>query len=375
MRPDARLFRLLLRLYPAHFRDEYGAEMTEFFLHRLDRARARRARPALAVAHLWARTVVDVVRTAAAEHGSALRQDRPTTEDTPMSSFLQDLRYAARRLELPFAFVSRGYFEAMGIDRLAGRTFEAYDRPDSPPVIVVNETAARMFFGGDALGGRIRSQGAEGAWREVVGVVSDVTVNGLQEAPTPMIYYSAEQAGIGTFTLVARTAGDPATILGALRSAFREVRPSLPVTRLLTLDAHLGQSLAGLRAAVAFMGAFSLLALMLASLGVYAVVSFTVGRRTQELGIRVALGAPRARIVGMIVGESLIVVVLGFAVGFGLSVLATRGLAAMLFGVGALDEVTFAGAAALLLLAAGTAAFLPARRAAGANPVEVLRSQ
>lgn len=278
-------------------------------------------------------------------------------------------------VELPFAYVSRGYFATMGIDLIAGRTFEAYDRPDSPPAIVVNETAARLFFGGEAVGGHIRPQGSEGAWQEVVGVVSDVSVNGLQEAPTPMIYYSAEQAGVGQFTLVARTAGDPAALLGALRAAVREVRPTLPVTRLLTLDAHMGDSLAGLRAAVAFMGAFSLLALMLASLGVYAVVSFTVGRRTQELGIRVALGAPRARIVGMIVGESLIVVALGLAVGLALSVLATRGLTAMLYGVGALDEVTFAGAAALLLLAAGTAAFVPARRAAGANPVEVLRSQ
>ena len=277
-------------------------------------------------------------------------------------------------VELNYASVSKGYFETMGIPVLAGRTFTADERPESPRVIVVNETAARVFWGGDALGRRIRSQGSPDAWREVVGVVGDVKVNGLQEPPTPMVYYSAEQTSPTAFAIVARTSGDPATLTGALRVALREVRASLPATRLVTLEAHMGAALSGPRAAAAMMGAFSMLALLLASLGVYAVVSFTVQRRTQEMGIRAALGAARSRIVGMVVGESLVVVAGGVVAGLLLAVIASRGLQGVLFGVESLDGVTFAGAATLLLVAAGIAALLPARRAARANPVDVLRS-
>jgi putative ABC transport system permease protein len=278
-------------------------------------------------------------------------------------------------VELPFAAVSPGYFETMGVPVLAGRTFTGEERPQSPPVVVVNETAAKVFWGGDAVGGRIRPQGKADAWSEVIGVVADVKVNDLQEPPTPMIYTSVAQAGVNAFAIVARTNGDPAALTGALRTALREVRPSLPVTRLTPLEAYLGDALSGPRAAAALMGGFSLLALLLASLGVYAVVSFTVQRRTQEMGIRAALGAARSRLVGMVIGESLVVVSAGVIAGLLLAMVAVRGLDGLLFGVEALDGITFASAAALLLVTAGVAAFVPARRAARANPVEVLRSQ
>jgi predicted permease len=278
-------------------------------------------------------------------------------------------------VELPFAAVTGNYFETMGIALLAGRTFSADDRPGSPRVIVVNETAARLFWGGDALGGRIRAQGSPDAWREVVGVVSDVKVTDLQEPPTPMIYYSADQAGVNFFAVVARTSGDPAALTTALRGALREVRPSLPVVRLLPLEVHLGETLAGPRAAAVLMGSFSLLALLLATLGVYAVVSFTVERRTQEIGIRAALGAARSRLVGMVVGESLFVVGLGVGVGLLLALLGARALEGMLFGVAPLDALTFTGASLLLVVAAVIASLPPALRAAGSDPVQVLRSQ
>jgi len=202
-----------------------------------------------------------------------------------------------------------------------------------------------------------------------------VTVADVTEAPTPMIYRSAEQFGAMAFSVVARTSGDPATLTSALPSALRGVRASLPVTRLLPLEAHLGDALALHRTAAALMGGFSMLALLLASLGIYAVVAFTVERRTQELGIRVALGATREAVVRMVVRESLGSVALGLAAGLVLAVIAMRGLDGVLFGVPPVDGVTFAGAAGLLLAAACVAAFLPARRAARANPVEVLRRQ
>lgn len=278
-------------------------------------------------------------------------------------------------VELNFAVVSRNYFETMGIPLVEGRTFGVDDRPESTRVIVVNEAAARLFWGGDAIGGRIRSQGAPDAWRYVVGVVGDVKVNDLREAPVPMIYYSLEQAGAGSFHVVVRTSGDPAALIPSVRAALREVRSTLPVTAAMTMRAHLGEGLAAARTAAALMGGFSLLALLLASVGVYAVVSFSVERRTQELGIRMALGAARSRVVSMVVGESLIVVAVGVTAGLGLAALAVRGLQSMLFGVQAVDVFTFSAAAVLLLLSAGGAAFLPADRAARQDPVSVLRTQ
>jgi ABC-type antimicrobial peptide transport system permease subunit len=188
-----------------------------------------------------------------------------------------------------------------------------------------------------------------------------------------MIYYPLDQGGVNAFAIVARTAGDPAALTASLRNAMREVMPSLPVTRLMPFDAHLGNALTGPRAAARLLGAFSLLALLLASLGVYAVVSFAVERRSQELGIRVALGAARSRLVRMVVGESLGVVSFGVVAGLWLAMLAVRGLDGMLFGVETVDFATFAGAAVLLLVTAGTASFLPALRATRADPVEVLR--
>jgi putative ABC transport system permease protein len=275
-------------------------------------------------------------------------------------------------VELDFAVVSRGYFTTMGIPLLAGRGFTADDRPESPRVIVVNETAARVFWGGTAIGRRIRSQSVPDGWREVVGVVADTRVSRLDEAPVPLIYYSAEQAGVTSFQIVARTAGDPALLLGPLRTALRDVRPTLPVTRLLTLDRHLGDALVSARMIASLMTAFSLLALLLAALGVYAIVSFSVEQRAPELGIRSALGASRPRLIGMVVGETLVIVMLGVCIGLAVALLATRGLEGMLYGVGSFDPATFGTAAVLLLTAAAASAFIPALRAARADPVEVL---
>ena len=280
-------------------------------------------------------------------------------------------------VELPLAGVSRQYFATMAIPLVAGRTFSAIDHPESPDVVVLNETAARLYFGGNAIGRRIRPQADPDAWREIIGVVADVKVSDVTEPPTPMFYFSAEQVPLSGFTVVARTSGDPAALTPALRAALREVRPSLPVTRQGSLEAHVGAGLAAARTGVALMSGFSLLALLLAGLGIYAAVSFSVERRTQEIGVRMALGATHTRLTRMVVGESVTVVALGVAVGLGLAALVARGLGGVgvLFGVEPVDAATFLGAAALLLLAAAGAAFLPAHRAARANPMEALRRQ
>jgi putative ABC transport system permease protein len=278
-------------------------------------------------------------------------------------------------VEMPLTIVSRGYFATMGIPLLAGRTFSDADRTTSAPVVLVNETAARAFFGGNAVGRRVRAQAVPDSWKEVVGVVADTKIADLQEQPTPMMYYANEQIGAGAFSVVVRTGGDPAALLGTLPRALREVRESLPVTRLEPFAAQVAGALTAARTSTLLMGAFAALALLLAGLGIYAAVSFAVERRSHEIGIRVALGATAARLIRMVVGESLAVAGLGIAAGLGLAVLAALGMRGILFGVAPMDAVSFVAAAVVLATAAGLAAFVPARRAAAANPSDVLRDR
>ncbi|HEX5048389.1 MAG TPA: ABC transporter permease [Gammaproteobacteria bacterium] len=278
-------------------------------------------------------------------------------------------------VEMPLTIVSRGYFATMGIALRAGRAFADTDRLTSPQVVVLNETAARTYFGGDAVGRRVRAQADADSWKEVVGVVADTKIVSLEERPTPMMYYSSDQVPAGGFSVVVRTNGDPAALLGVLPGALREVRESLPVTRLEPFAAHVAGALASARTSALLMGAFAALALLLAGLGIYAAVSFAVERRTHEIGIRVALGATATRLIRMVVGESLLVAGVGIAAGLGLAVLAAFGMRSLLFGVAPVDGVSFGAAAAVLAAAAGLAAFLPARRAAAANPSDVLRDQ
>jgi putative ABC transport system permease protein len=282
-------------------------------------------------------------------------------------------------VELPLAFVSRDYFATMGIPLVAGRTFTPDDRADTPPVIVVNQAAARAYWGGNAVGGRMQRQGAGSQWVSVVGVVADAKVLDLTEDPTPAIYLSTEQVGaqIGAFgfSIVARTSGDPAALTKELELALHDVRPSLPIERELTLKQHLGDGLRFERGGTIALGAFSALALLIASVGIYAVVAFAVGARSHELGIRAALGATAPAVVHMIVRESLVTVSIGLVVGLGLAALLMRGIAGALFGVPPVDAMTFIVSSALLLGAAWLAAWLPARRAASSDPAHLLKSE
>jgi putative ABC transport system permease protein len=296
-----------------------------------------------------------------------------TTSSTIVEGY--ELPRGTSAIEMPVASVSNDYFATMGIRLLAGRTFSAVDERESPPVVIVNETAARVFFGGDAVGRRVRPQDNPDAWREVVGVVADVKVADLQEPPTPLMYLSTDQTGAGAFSVVVRTSGEPAALLSALPSALRSVRASLPVTRIEAFETHVAAALAAARTTALLMGAFAGLALLLAGLGVYAAVSFSVERRTQEIGIRVALGATASQLIRMVVGGSLKIALIGVVVGLVLAIAAAQGMQALLFGVAPIDTVSFGAAALLLTGAAALAAFVPARHAIRANPSDVLRSQ
>ncbi len=279
-------------------------------------------------------------------------------------------------MELAFAVVSDGYFETMGVPLLTGRLFDDSDTPDGGTSILVSQAAARRFWGdADPLGRRMRGQGSGEEWtRTVVGVVGDVPVNSLAESPRPLFYYSTRQVGFPPSYIVARTNGDPATLIAPMRQELARALPSVAVTTQGTLTSHFGATLAAPRMAARAMGAFSALALFLAGLGIYAVVSFSVARRTSELGIRIALGADRSGVIRMVVREVAWVVIGGLVVGVAISAAAASRLAGVLYGIGGLDPVAFGGAMFVLLLVAWTAAYVPARRAAQADPVEALRA-
>lgn len=286
-------------------------------------------------------------------------------------------RVGTEAVELPVAVVSRGYWETLGIPLLAGRLFGAEDGPEAPRAVIVNRTAARRYWGGAkaAVGRRMRPQSDPDGWMRVVGVVGDVKVRSLQEPPTAQMYLHLPQSGATTVYALARTDGNPASILGPLRDGIREVGGSILVQSSGTLTSSFGDALGMPLLAAALLGGLSVLALILASVGVYAVVAFSVARRTGEMGIRIALGAERGGVVRLVVGEILATVMVGVAAGGVLAAVAAPSLSGLLFRVPAVDPVTFGAVGALLVAVALLAAYLPARRAAAADPLEALRAR
>jgi putative ABC transport system permease protein len=316
-------------------------------------------------------TLPGVSRAAPTTRLPAMQQGSTTTE-------VEDYVPGAgtNAVEMPFAIVGDEYFETMGIPVIAGRGFAPDDVPGPGTSILINETAARRYWGSPdgALGRHMRAQGAETWTRTVVGVVEDVPVNSLGEAPAPLMYFTTRQRPVTPGYLVARTDGNPEVLLDAMRREIGAWRPSVTVNGQGTLVSHLGSSLAMPRFAASAMGAFSVLALILAALGVYTVVSFAVARRSAELGIRIALGADRSGVVRMVVGEVARVVAIGLTLGVAAAWVTAPRFGAMLYGVEALDPTAFATAIMLLLAVAWAAAYVPARRAARADPVQALRA-
>jgi putative ABC transport system permease protein len=278
-------------------------------------------------------------------------------------------------IELPFTVVSPEYFETVGVSVLNGRGFEATDMQGGERVVLVNQTAARTFWGSaDPIGRRLRSQAQPELIRTVVGVVADAPVNNLSEPIRPMFYMPAAQSGLGSFYLLVRSDVDPEALLRSIREEMQSFRATLPVLTQGTLASHFSATLAGPRFAARLMGGISLLAMILAGLGTYAVVAFGVARRAAEMGIRMALGAEQGRVVRMVVGETAGTVLLGLGVGMAIAFVAAPRLEPLLFGVAALDPITFGGAILLLAGVAALAAYIPARRAAQADPARSLRT-
>jgi predicted permease len=285
-------------------------------------------------------------------------------------------------MEVNLGVVGTGYFEALRIPILRGRAFSQADLPGSPRVVVVNESFARRFWPGlDPIGRTFRTGGEDGPTLEVVGLARDGKYGSLGEDPRAFFYEPFVQdfdfaRRLGAFmpaAIAVRTTGDPLQRAAALRTLVQSLDPRLPVYGARSLEQHLGVALLPARVAGYALGFFGLLGLGLASLGLAGIVAYSVSQRTHEIGVRVALGARRADVLRLVLGEGLRLTALGLAIGAGLALATARLVAGLLRGVSASDPATYLGVAGLLALTALLASYLPARRAMRVDPISALR--
>ena len=270
-----------------------------------------------------------------------------------------------------------GYFKAVGVPLLRGRDIAPTDRIGAPGAVVVNEAFVRRHFpDGDALGKQLNRM----AWwptvptsYEIVGIVADEPFMGKGQPGDPATYFAHAQFPMNDMYLVIRASGNPLSLAPAIRERVWRVDANLPVDRILSMRALLGDSVAEPRFNAALLGLFALAALLLAAVGIYGVLSYTVAQRTNEIGVRMALGAERWNVIRLVVGEGLLVAVLGIAIGLGGAFALSRVIDSVLYGSSGRDPVVFAVVASILASVALLAAYLPARRASCIEPVVALR--
>jgi len=270
------------------------------------------------------------------------------------------------------------YLKVLGVRLVAGRLLDARDGADAPRSIVINETMARTYWPNESpLGSRIQIV-ARDVWYTIVGVVGDVRERGYEPSLKPGVYLSFAQAQT-TWALpeylVVRTAGDPETIAPALRQIVAAADADQPIASIRTMDTIIGMNVADRREQIVLLGAFAALALLLASLGLYGVLSYAVSQRSREIGLRLALGATTRSVLAMVLGRGAMLIGVGLAVGGAAAWAAARTMASVLRGVTPGDPATYAGVSALLVAIGLVASYLPARRAAQLDPSEVLRSE
>jgi putative ABC transport system permease protein len=275
-----------------------------------------------------------------------------------------------------YRVVSGRYFETLGIPLLRGRTFTDRDKDGAPLVAVVDDAFVRRYFEGeDPIGRGIKIGNGSDAFAEIVGVVGSVRYDGLADAPSPMMYAPLAQDGFGSMWVVARTTGDPKALMTDARQAVRELDPAMPAYAMNTLEEVISESIAPRRFPMLLLGLFAVIAVGLAAVGLYGVVAYGVSLRTQEIGLRMAIGAGRGDVLRMIVAGGMRVVLVGIAVGIAGALALSRLLRSMLFEVTAADPASYVATALMLLVVAALACYIPARRAMRLDPLSALREQ
>jgi putative ABC transport system permease protein len=272
--------------------------------------------------------------------------------------------------------IAPDYFKVMGMTLIKGREFGAEDTDTSVPVVVINETFARGFFAqNDAIGQRIKlgAPGSPRPWMLIAGVVKDVKSDGLDAESTPEMYMPYSQNVSSGMTLVVRTLSNPSNSVAAVREQVQSIDKDQPVYDIRTLAQLLGEAVAQRRLNMLLLGAFALIALLLATSGIFGLMTYMVTQRTREIGIRMALGAQKSDILKLIFGRGMSLTMIGLGVGLAAAFALTRLMSSLLFGVSATDPLTFLSVASLLAIVALIACYIPARRAMKVDPLIALR--
>ena len=282
-----------------------------------------------------------------------------------------------RGISVKSAYVSTGYFETIGTRLLRGRTFGPADSEESARAVVINQSMARKFWGeGNAIGQHLqfgRADGKQtGADFEVIGIVQDGKYNDLAEESYPYLFLNLGQFRDGEATVIVATAGDPAALAGPVRRQLRD-QEGMTVLRLSTMREFMRYSMFANRLAAQLVAVMGALGMLLAAIGLYGVISYLVGRRTREIGVRMALGAPQRAILAMFLERGVLLALAGIVLGVGAALAMSKVIGSLLYGVSPHDPLTFVAASVLLLLVAATATWIPARRATRIEPMEALR--
>jgi predicted permease len=274
------------------------------------------------------------------------------------------------------ARVAPEYFPTLGVSIVQGRNFAAIDTPSSPGVIIVNEAMARKYWPNqNAIGKRIRTLTYNGREYEVVGVSADYKVSTVGESNTPYIHYAVAQRPDPGEQILARARGDAGALVAAMRRELLALEPNVVFLDNQTMDAQVEATLLPAKAGALSVSVVGVVAMALASIGLYGVIAYAVARRTREIGIRMALGAKRGAVIGMVMRQGLSIAASGVAVGALLALGGAKAIAAALYGVSFLDPIAWSTSIATLLLVAAIANLVPARRAAAVDPAIALRAE
>jgi predicted permease len=332
------------------------------------------ARPTLSEIAGWQQEMLRRVEAIPGVVSAGFTNHVPIVFKGDISGVTAEGRNERDRVQCRSRVAGPGYLATMGIPVLRGRDIAASDGEGAPPVVLVNETLARELWPGqDPVGRRLIFE--VGVSARVIGVVRDIHQHRLDAAPKPEFYISSLQAGFHSGSLVIRTQVDPASIAGAVRRAVWSVDPEQPVMDVFTMDQILDNEVSPRRIQATLLVVFAGLAVLLAAIGLYGVLAYSVGQRWPEFGVRMALGASPRMLLGRVIGQGLTLTLLGLAAGVAAALALSRLLAAFLFGVQATDPATYALVAAVLLLTAGLASYLPGRRAMRVDPLVALRQE
>jgi predicted permease len=269
--------------------------------------------------------------------------------------------------------VGSHYFQVLGVPMLLGRDFTDADDAAAPPVVIVNDTFAKRYLGGqNPLGHHLRRGRRE---YTIVGVAADSRYTTVREKPWPMAYFPYRQVGPEPMHVEVRAAGEPMALIPSIQRVVQTYGPDIPLVKPMTQEQQFGETFSNERLFSGLATFFGLMAALLVATGLYGTLSYRINRRTSEIGVRIALGAGRGQVLWMIVRESLVVAIVGIAIGVPLAIMGSRWLASTLFGLTPGDPISFAVALAAVTLVTIGASLAPARRAARLDPMRALRSE